>query len=378
MPRARSPRQKTLLIFLVTIISIAVIITSLSYYLILGSFASLEEEQSRSDMAVILNTIAEQGQALNSSVKLLGSNDDTYEFLSDNSSLFINTTVGNKKFDELQLNFLIIYNRTGDLFYSKGYNLATAQETAVPPAITQFFSEKGMFSSASSLNFTYGIVRMEDTAILMAASPITTKDQSGLSRGTLIIGRYMDAAYIQKLSSITSRPLEIGFIGDPEMPANMRDAEYNFRANSASLIVVHPLNTTTVASFAQVNDVTGTPTLILETERSREIFTKGLAAVEFFVLILAAITIVFVFFGYRFIDNAFTQLDKNIEQFATLGDHIRNPLTVIIGLADLHESEVSEKIIEQARIIDDIINRLDTGWIESEKIKDFLRKYSKK
>jgi signal transduction histidine kinase len=80
----------------------------------------------------------------------------------------------------------------------------------------------------------------------------------------------------------------------------------------------------------------------------------------------------------RLINNAFTQLDRNIEQFAILGDHIRNPLTVIVGLADLYETEISTKILHQAKIIDEIINQLDKGWIESEKIKEFLRKYTKK
>ncbi|MDD1679429.1 MAG: hypothetical protein LUO93_09655, partial [Methanomicrobiales archaeon] len=361
-----------------TTLSIVLIVSSLAYYLILGSFVSLEEDQSRNDMTVILNTLTEQGQTLNSSVKLLGANDDTYEFLSDNSSLFTNTTIGNKKFDELQLNFLLIYNKTGDLYYSKGYDLVTTQETAVPPAISQFFSEKEMFISPSSLDSTNGIVRMEDIPILMAASPITTKDGSGLSRGTLVIGRYMDALYVQKLSDLTSRPLVVGFVGDTEMTEDMRDAEYAIRTTSSSLVYVHPVTSTLIASYAQVNDVTGDPSLILKTERSREIFTKGLAAVEFFMIILVTISAIFVFFGLRLINNAFIQIDKNIEQFAILGDHIRNPLTVIVGLADLYETKISRKIIEQAKIIDEIVNQLDMGWIESEKIKEFLRKYSKR
>jgi PAS domain S-box-containing protein len=72
--------------------------------------------------------------------------------------------------------------------------------------------------------------------------------------------------------------------------------------------------------------------------------------------------------------QAFRQIDKNIEQLAILGDHIRNPLAVIVGIADLEGGATSENIIQQARIIDQIITQLDRGWIESEKIREFLKK----
>jgi sensor domain CHASE-containing protein len=376
MPRPRSPRQKTVLIFLVSILCIVIIVSSLAYYLILGSFAGLEEEESRNDMMVIRNTITEQAETLHRSVRLLGANDDSYQFLSDNSSLLADITAGNKKFDELQLNFLIIYNRTGEVYFSKGYDLTTARDITVPPGVSWFFQRNGMFNSSNFTDSTSDIVRMEDTAMLVAASPITTKDGTGLSRGTIVIGRYVNDLYIQKLSDLTGRPLEIGFVGDAEMTDDMRDAEYAFKGASPPLIYVNPITSTQIASYTQINDVTGTPTLILKTERSRDIFARGLAAVEVFMIILVVTISVFVFFGLRLINKAFAQIDHNIEQFAILGDHIRNPLTIIVGLADLHETSISRKIIEQAKIIDEIVTKLDSGWIESEKIKDFLRKYS--
>jgi len=78
----------------------------------------------------------------------------------------------------------------------------------------------------------------------------------------------------------------------------------------------------------------------------------------------------------RMRSEAFAQIDRNIGQFATLGDEIRNPLAVIVGVADLYcEEEQKERILEQAEIIDGIITQLDRGWIESEKVREFLRKH---
>ncbi len=73
--------------------------------------------------------------------------------------------------------------------------------------------------------------------------------------------------------------------------------------------------------------------------------------------------------------RALEQIEKNIEQFAILGDHIRNPLAVIVGLSSLAPGDLSDKIIFQAREIDRIITQLDIGWIESDKVREFIRKY---
>lgn len=73
--------------------------------------------------------------------------------------------------------------------------------------------------------------------------------------------------------------------------------------------------------------------------------------------------------------EAFQQIEKNLQDFAVLNDHIRNPLQGIIGVADMMEDALAQKIIEYANMINEIVNRIDRGYIESEKIHEFLRKY---
>ncbi|KAF5082958.1 PAS fold protein [anaerobic digester metagenome] len=73
--------------------------------------------------------------------------------------------------------------------------------------------------------------------------------------------------------------------------------------------------------------------------------------------------------------QAFYQIEQNIEQFAVLADHIRLPLQVILGMADLADDEaMSEKIREQVDRINAIVRQLDEGWVESRDIREFLRR----
>ncbi|HOI13868.1 MAG TPA: PAS domain S-box protein [Methanoculleus sp.] len=72
----------------------------------------------------------------------------------------------------------------------------------------------------------------------------------------------------------------------------------------------------------------------------------------------------------------FEQIERNIEQFAILGDHIRQPLQVILGMAELlEEGTATERIQEQVERINGYIRELDRGWIESRQIREFLRRH---
>lgn len=76
---------------------------------------------------------------------------------------------------------------------------------------------------------------------------------------------------------------------------------------------------------------------------------------------------------------AYEQIERNIEQFAILADKIRNPLAAISLLAEMEgEGEVKERILRQVDKIKEIVDRLDTGWLESEELRALLRKYWEK
>jgi len=73
--------------------------------------------------------------------------------------------------------------------------------------------------------------------------------------------------------------------------------------------------------------------------------------------------------------ETYAQIEKNIEQFAVLGDHIRNPLQVIVGYAEMIDDPLVAKILEQSSRIDGIVTELDRGWVESANVRQFLRRH---
>ncbi|WP_373838150.1 PAS domain S-box protein [Methanospirillum sp.] len=75
-------------------------------------------------------------------------------------------------------------------------------------------------------------------------------------------------------------------------------------------------------------------------------------------------------------DIALTQIQRNMAQLAILNDEMRNPLSIIMGYADLHLSEEHLRVIvEQVHRIDDIVTNLDRRWLNSEKVLTAMRKH---
>lgn len=71
------------------------------------------------------------------------------------------------------------------------------------------------------------------------------------------------------------------------------------------------------------------------------------------------------------------QLEENIQYIAFLIDNIRNPLSIISGYAELkiEDEKMNKRILNQVDKIEDLIEGLDKGWIDSEDTKEFLRSF---
>lgn len=77
----------------------------------------------------------------------------------------------------------------------------------------------------------------------------------------------------------------------------------------------------------------------------------------------------------RELRDAIYRIDQNMGTLATLNDMIRNPLTVIEILSDYLEEGKREEMHSQVEAIDRIIRELDKGWIESDKVRNYMKKH---
>jgi PAS domain S-box-containing protein len=70
------------------------------------------------------------------------------------------------------------------------------------------------------------------------------------------------------------------------------------------------------------------------------------------------------------------QLSQNVEYFAHLVDHIRNPLAILSGFVQVKvdDEETKARVIRQVDRIEDMIKQLDQGWMDTEDTRKFLKR----
>jgi PAS domain S-box-containing protein len=70
--------------------------------------------------------------------------------------------------------------------------------------------------------------------------------------------------------------------------------------------------------------------------------------------------------------RSLTQINNNIYQMATIGDKIRNPLSIILSACEECQGKNEGIVLSAVENIDSFISELDTGWVESDKIRAYL------
>jgi len=75
--------------------------------------------------------------------------------------------------------------------------------------------------------------------------------------------------------------------------------------------------------------------------------------------------------------KALVQIENNIEKFAHLIDHIRNPLAILSTFTHvrINEPEIKQSLLIQIDKIDEVIKQLDEGWMNTEDTRKFLKDY---
>jgi len=69
------------------------------------------------------------------------------------------------------------------------------------------------------------------------------------------------------------------------------------------------------------------------------------------------------------------QIQKNLHILAAVNDQIRNPLAVALSLLEMTGHPNEFLIVQELKRIDAVIDNLDRGVIESDIIRDYLKKY---
>ncbi len=287
-----SLRLKTsFLIIVVTAGLIAVLYLFFSTNL-LRQFSQLERQEVEEETVRAVNVLLNELEDLDTKAEDWAPWDETYRFIEDGNREYISNNLTDPVFENLRLNLMLFVHASGRIVYGKAFDLETGREVALPNAVNVLAEDPQIIRHTNPREGRTGIVLMPQGPLIFSSWPIVTNLYGGPIRGTLVMGRYLTSAEVQRISDLLGFPLSVYRLDRPwEMPGDVQLARSALLDESS--VLVRPLNDATVAGYAILKDVHGDPALVLQVRLPRTIYWQGEGAIRFYFFSLLAIGILF-------------------------------------------------------------------------------------
>lgn len=317
-------RKKALLAITVIFVGLIVILFVISRFVLLENLNKLEKDNTSRDVERVLNVWAYTVSDLVSTTTDWSSWDDTYAFLEDGNSKYINSNLVDNTFIGIRLNLMLFIDSSGKTVFSKAFDLNSGEEIPVPQSLQARLTEDGLLLSPSSTgNQISGLLVLpENPPLLIASLPILHSDDSGPIRGTLIFGRYLDSTEVNRLGELTSLSLAYYRTDDMALSADIREIYPSLSQETP--ILTRPLNAQRIAGYSLIKDIYGNPGLILKVDMPRDIYQEGQRGITYLMLTIIAVGIVFGLLAAWIADkqglSRLKKLAGSIESIATSGN----------------------------------------------------------
>jgi sensor domain CHASE-containing protein/nitrogen-specific signal transduction histidine kinase len=309
-------RKKTLIIIGLTLIGLISILYAASITIVMNGFVTLEEQNTQQNVERVLNALETEKTSLDSLAYDWACWDGTYEFVEDQNPEYIDWNLVDETFAGARFNLIMIFNSSDQLVFGKAYDLEEDREIPIPQSFYGHLTSNSLLLNHEDIESTLnGVILLPEEPMIISSRPILTSEDEGPIRGTLIMGRFFDAAKIAELSATTQLPLSMYKFNDDNLPTDFQIARSSFLEGETSF--VQPMDADTIAGYALINDIYGKPVLITGVTTPRDIYAQGKNSIFYFFLFLLAT-------GVAFGIGVMVLLEKNVlSRLALLSREVR-------------------------------------------------------
>ena len=285
-------RIKTLLIIGVLIIGVIMALYVIVRIVLLGSFSGLEEQYVQENLQRAMLAISADLSALEATSGDWAAWDETYAFVEDVNEDYIVDNLGDSTFVNLRLNVMLFVHSSGQVSFGKALDLIHEVEVSVPQSLLSYVAaDDVLLRHPDTDSRITGIVSLPEGPLLVASHPILTNDYAGPIRGSVVMGRYLDEAEIERFAESTHLSWKVQRLDAVQMPDDFQKAKDAL--SDAAPTLIQALDLQTIAGYALLEDIGGNPVLILRVDMPREIYRQGRVTTFYFVLLFLAVCLVF-------------------------------------------------------------------------------------
>ncbi|HEX7713802.1 MAG TPA: CHASE4 domain-containing protein [Bacillota bacterium] len=304
-----------------------VLLYSTTQIFLASRFGAIERDSVHQSLLQVVNALDNELHDLGKETDDWASWDDTYRFIATGDPNYISINLPDETFMDLQLNLILYLDKSNRVVYGKAFDLTKAREIRDPRIFT-ILALSDRLTNVKGEQSRTGIVLLPEGPLLLAAHAILTSERKGPSRGSLMMGRFLNQDEIRKLATITHLPIAIY----PYVQFQNRFQEKRFHLDLDHPKLVQPLNGHQVLGGRLLSDLSGNPVLVATVQLPRNIYRQGQASIFYFGLSLVGVGVFLAILVAGFLGkvvlNRLASLNQCIKQIAISSDlSIRLPVS---------------------------------------------------
>jgi diguanylate cyclase (GGDEF)-like protein/PAS domain S-box-containing protein len=178
--------------------------------LLMDSFQQLEQKDASLKLHTVEMLIKQEGYELDRFVKDWAYWDDTYNFLTENDSHYIENNLAFNTYSILNVDYIGIINPDGEFAYFKGYDPQKQKEIAISETFKEeLLSHEDVWRFSKPTDGRIGIMKIENKILMISSRPVLTSFREGPIAGTIFFARLINKGTADSLSSLINLPVQI-------------------------------------------------------------------------------------------------------------------------------------------------------------------------
>ncbi|MBI6872581.1 CHASE4 domain-containing protein [Clostridium aciditolerans] len=309
-----SLRKKTIYIISFTFLCLILLLYVISTNIIGRGFSHLENEYIQNNVYEAMSVLKDDVVALNISVSDWSNWDDTYEFIEDKNYQYIRSNLGDSIFTQLDINSIIFINYSGNIVFSKGYDLENKKPFDIPDDFKKIVLSDNFFNRLNSDHNVNGIIMTSQGPSLVAAKPILHSDGSGTSRGFVVMSKYLNYDEIKRISHTTGLSLDIKKIYNNSLPKDFSYAYSNLKKGQE--VFIKALDENKISGYSIIKDINNSPILLLKVTTPRPIYNQAVSSIKFFTFSLFVVAMILCLIIFIFLEKSVLSPLKSFSDIA--------------------------------------------------------------
>jgi signal transduction histidine kinase/sensor domain CHASE-containing protein len=309
-----------LFIVLLTVGFIGVVLFNVTRILS-NHFISQEKFNMVLSIHQVENAFQQQYSFLEKTSKDWGNWDRTYQFMESRDPQYIEENLQPGTYQDLDIDLIVMVGNNQQILYS-GYVKNNQFTQAPPPGLLEHLTAGDrILAQPDQVNSKEGLLEIADLPMMLVSHPILRTDGSGPSRGTLVIGKYIDKSFLDNINSLLLLSADLFPITKSQSdPVYSEIQAYQPTEKNPFFI---DLNETQISGYAVLKDFYQQPGFFLRVTSYPALYNNGLLVNNYLMILLVIISVIlgltiFVLIEFNVL-NRVRQLGRAVQAIGSSG-----------------------------------------------------------